>query len=82
MTAENGVVQKAMETLIALIPGSSGIAKDRMIPALSAWYIFVTFAATGAGSVAGQAMSRKAPFDNNSNCLFYKPAIQLDNRRY
>lgn len=66
ITGDNGVVQKAMETLLAVIPGGSSIAKERTIPALSALYIFATFAATGAGSVAGQAMSRKDGLDNNS----------------
>lgn len=66
ITAPGGVVQKAVETLVAMIPGSAGISQDRMIPALAAFYIFSTFAATGAASVAGQAMAREGGLDNNS----------------
>jgi len=65
ITAENGVVQKAMETLLAAIPGNASISKDRVIPALSAFYIFWTFAATGAASAAGLGSSRKEGLDNN-----------------
>jgi hypothetical protein len=36
VTAPNGLVQKAIETLVSLIPGSS-IPSDRVIPALSAF---------------------------------------------
>ena len=66
LTAENGFVQKAVDLLLSLVPGTSGLAKDRTIPALAALYIFVTFGATGAASVAGQAMCRKDGLDNNS----------------
>lgn len=60
-----------METMLALIPGGGSIPKDRTIAALSALYIFTTFAATGAGSVAGQAMARKDGLDNNSTSPHY-----------
>lgn len=65
LTPENGVVQKLMETLLVMIPGGASIAKDRTIPALSAWYIFVTFAASAAGSAAGVNASSKQGIDNN-----------------
>lgn len=64
-TAPNGIVQKAVETLISLIPKNASIASDRVIPALSAFYIFWTFAATGAASAAGLAASTKDGLDNN-----------------
>lgn len=64
-TAPNGIVQKAVETLISLIPKNASIASDRVIPALSAFYIFWTFAATGAASAAGLAASKKEGLDNN-----------------
>jgi len=70
VTAPNSFVQKAVETLLALIPGSSSIPKDRAIPALSAFYIFWTFAATGAASAAGLGASRKEGLDNNRTCNF------------
>jgi hypothetical protein len=63
VTAPNGLVQKAIETLVSLIPGSS-IPSDRVIPALSAFYIFWTFGATGAASAAGLAASRKEGLDD------------------
>lgn len=59
-------MQKLMETVLSLIPGSSNITRERTIPALSALYMFTTFAATGAASVAGQAAARKDGLDNNS----------------
>ncbi|KAI9050677.1 hypothetical protein LZ554_004797 [Drepanopeziza brunnea f. sp. 'monogermtubi'] len=65
ITAPNGVVQKAMESLLATIPGTASITTARTIPALSAFYIFWTFGATGAASVAGLAASRKEGLDNN-----------------
>jgi hypothetical protein len=65
VTAPNSFVQKAVENLLSVIPGSSSIPKDRVIPALSAFYIFWTFAATGAASAAGLAASKKEGLDNN-----------------
>ncbi|KAL2060109.1 hypothetical protein VTL71DRAFT_9931 [Oculimacula yallundae] len=53
LTTPNGFIQKTLETLLSLIPGSENITVDRAIPALSAFYIFWTFAATGAASAAG-----------------------------
>jgi len=65
VTAPNSVVQKAIETLLSLIPGAASTASDRVIPALSAFYIFWTFAATGAISAAGLGASRKEGLDSN-----------------
>jgi hypothetical protein len=65
ITAPNGTVQKAIEALLSIIPGSDSIPKDRVIPALSAFYIFWTFAATGAASAGGLGASRKEGLDNN-----------------
>jgi hypothetical protein len=65
LTAPNSFVQKAIEGLLSVIPGSSSIASNRVIPALSAFYIFWTFAATGAASAAGLGASRKEGLDNN-----------------
>ncbi|PMD59920.1 uncharacterized protein K444DRAFT_612979 [Hyaloscypha bicolor E] len=58
-------MQKAIETLLSIIPSSDSIPKDRVIPALSAFYIFWTFAATGAASAGGLGASRKEGLDNN-----------------
>ena len=65
ITAPNGVFQSFVEATIRLVPGTANIPKDRIIPALSALYIFVTFGATGAASGAGQAMARENGLDNN-----------------
>ncbi|TVY62930.1 hypothetical protein LSUE1_G007632 [Lachnellula suecica] len=65
ITAPNSFVQSAVETLLALIPGSNSIAPDRVIPALSAVYIFWTFAATGAASAAALGAGNKGALDNN-----------------
>ena len=47
-----------------LVPGYAGAA-GRIIPAMSALYIFWTFGASGAISSAGQAMGREEGLDNN-----------------
>ncbi|KUJ08309.1 uncharacterized protein LY89DRAFT_677179 [Mollisia scopiformis] len=65
ITTPNSLVQKAIETLLAAIPGSASIPSNRVIPALSAFYIFWTFAATGAASAAGLGASRKEGLDNS-----------------
>lgn len=62
ITKADGIVQKLVETIVGAIPGAR---LDRAIPALGAFYVFVTFAASGAASVAGQAASRKEGLDNN-----------------
>ncbi|KAE9366380.1 hypothetical protein N431DRAFT_488154 [Stipitochalara longipes BDJ] len=65
ITHPNSTIQKALETLLSIIPGSDSIPKDRVIPALSAFYIFWTFAATGAASAGGQGAGRREGLDNN-----------------
>jgi len=62
ITKENGVVQKLVETLVSIVPGAS---MARAIPALSAFYVFITFGASGAASVAGNAASRKEGLSDN-----------------
>lgn len=61
--ANNVVVQRLTEGLVAAIPGT--VPQSRIIPALGAWYVFMTFGASAAFSVAGQATSRKQGLDNN-----------------
>ena len=58
-------MQKVIEAFLAVIPGSENIIKGREIAAISALYIFWTFAATGAASSAGLGASRKEGLDNN-----------------
>jgi uncharacterized MAPEG superfamily protein len=53
-----------IDAVIKLIPGGS-IPSDRIIPALSALYVFWTFGGSGAISSAGQAMSREEGLDIN-----------------
>jgi uncharacterized MAPEG superfamily protein len=65
LTKPGGTVQKVLETALKLFPGGP-VANDRVIPAISALYVFWTFGGTGAFSVAGQAMARKEGLDNNS----------------
>lgn len=72
LTAPGGFVQKAIETLLSVIPGSSSIASNRGIPALSAFYIFWMFAATGAASAAGLGASRKEGLDNNRRSHYFQ----------
>lgn len=59
------MLQSFVEVLVRLVPGTADIPKDRIIPALSALYIFMTFGATGAASGAGQAMGRVGGLDDN-----------------
>ena len=63
ITKPGGFVQSVIETVLKLIPGS--IPSDRVIPGLSAIYIFWTFAGSGAISAAGQAASRPEGLDDN-----------------
>lgn len=66
LTKPSGPIQKLLETGLSFIPSSALTSTSRTsIPALSAFYIFVTFAASGAASAAGQAMSRSESLDNN-----------------
>ncbi|KAJ5565766.1 hypothetical protein N7535_007404 [Penicillium sp. DV-2018c] len=62
ITAPNGIVQKAISTMLGLI--GADITSDRAIPALAFLYGFWTFAGSGALSIAGQAMARTAGYDN------------------
>ena len=65
ITSDGGVLQRVAETVLGFVPGCSNLPKDRIIPALGALYLFSTFAASGAASVAGQAVSRKEGLDND-----------------
>jgi len=65
ISAPNGVLQSFVEAVVRIVPGTANIPKDRIIPALSALYIFMTFGATGAISGAGQAMAREGGLDDN-----------------
>lgn len=64
MTKPGGVFQKVLEATLKLFPGGP-VTNDRVIPALSAIYLFWAFAGSGAFSVAAQAMARKEGLDNN-----------------
>ena len=59
------MLQSFVEAVIRLVPGTANIPKDRIVPALSALYIFMTFGATGAASAAGQGMAREGGLDDN-----------------
>ena len=65
MTKPDGLIQKIIEAAVRIVPGTANIPKERIIPALSALYIFATFAGSGAASAAGQAASRRDGLDNN-----------------
>lgn len=53
-----------MDGTARFVPGYTG-ASGRIIPALSALYVFMTFGASGAISAAGQAMGRPEGLDDN-----------------
>lgn len=65
ITAPGGVLQSFVEATVRLVPGTANIPKERVLPALSALYIFVSFGATGAFSAAGQAMANEKGLDDN-----------------
>jgi len=65
ITAPGGVLQSFVEAAVRLVPGTANIPTDRVLPALSALYIFVTFGATGAFSAAGQSMASEKGLDDN-----------------
>ena len=65
ITAPGGVLQSFVEAAVRIVPGTADIPKDRIVPALSALYIFMTFGVTGAASGAGQAMAREGGLDDN-----------------
>lgn len=71
ITKPGGYVQTIVETTLKLVPGT--IPSDRVIPAMSAIYIFWTFAGTGAISAAGQAASRSEGLDD------YEPRKYVNN---
>ncbi|KAK8022413.1 hypothetical protein PG993_013180 [Apiospora rasikravindrae] len=61
--ARTGPLHWLLRQTVALIPGCASAAASeptsgRMIPALSALYLFVSYGASGALSLAGQAMAR------------------------
>lgn len=63
ITKTDGVFQSLIQGALDFFPG--GVAPGRTIPALTALYVFMTFGASGAISVAGQAMARREGLDNN-----------------
>ncbi|CBX97003.1 hypothetical protein IAQ61_008051 [Plenodomus lingam] len=65
LTKPGSITQSLTHALIKLLPGvgATAITSGRAIPALSALYIFWTFAATGVISAAGQAMGRAEGLD-------------------
>ena len=63
LTRPGGVFQSILETTLKIIPGT--VPSDRVIPALSALYVFWAFGGSGAFSAAGQAMAREEGLDNN-----------------
>ena len=60
---EGGIFQSILSTVLQAVPGLGNIQPDRIIPAMSAFYIFATFAATGAASVAGIAAAHEKGLD-------------------
>jgi uncharacterized MAPEG superfamily protein len=65
LSKPEGVSQKLLDGMLKLVPGGP-VASDRVIPAISALYIFWAFGGSAAFSAAGQGMARKDGFDNNS----------------
>ncbi|KAL7777003.1 hypothetical protein CFE70_007424 [Pyrenophora teres f. teres 0-1] len=67
LTKPDSVMQSLVHAIIKLLPGvdAASITSGRAIPALSAIYLFWTFGASGAISVAGQAMSRREGLDTD-----------------
>lgn len=76
ITKPGGYVQTLVGTVLKLIPGGS-IPPNRVIPAMSAIYIFWTFAGSGAISAAGQAASRKEGLDDNEPRKFVNDMVGL-----
>ena len=60
---EGGIFQSILGTMTQAIPGLGSVQPDRVIPAMSAFYIFATFVGSSAGSVAGSAASREKGLD-------------------
>lgn len=62
--ARTGALSALVDGTARFVPGYNS-ATGRVIPALSALYIFVAFGASGAVSAAGQAMGRSEGLDND-----------------
>jgi uncharacterized MAPEG superfamily protein len=76
ITKPGGYVHTLVETVLKLAPGGS-IPPDRVIPAMSAIYIFWTFAGSGAISAAGQAASQKEGLDDNEPRKYVNDMVGL-----
>lgn len=76
ITKPGGYVQTLLDAALKLIPGGT-IPADRVIPAMSAIYIFWTFAGSGAISAAGQAAARKEGLDDNEPRKFVNNMVGL-----
>lgn len=62
--ARTGVLSSIVDGTARFVPGYTS-SSGRIIPALSALYVFWTFGGSGAVSAAGQAMAREEGLDNN-----------------
>ena len=63
IAAEGGAFQRNAALLAQSIPGLGDIPSDRIIPAVSALYLFVTFVASGVASVAALAAASDTGLD-------------------
>ena len=66
---EGGVFQSVLATVAQAVPGLDNVQTDRIIPALSAFYIFATYMASSAASVGGQAAGNEKGRDINRESL-------------
>lgn len=64
LTKQDSVTERLLGTLIKLTV-SDTVSRDRMIPAMTALYLFWTYGVSSAFSVVGQAISRREGFDFN-----------------
>ena len=69
---EGGLFQSTLSSILQAVPGLGNIQADRIIPAMSAFYIFTTFGATGAASGAGVAAAHEKGLD-----MYCEPLIRL-----
>ena len=60
---EGGLFQSTLSTILQAVPGLGNVQPDRLIPAMSAFYIFTTFGITGAASGAGVAAAHEKGLD-------------------
>ena len=75
---EGGLFQSVVATVAQGLPGLGNVQTDRIIPALSAFYIFATYIASSSASVAGQAaasdqgldIKRKSAMDHTINKIY------------